>query len=151
MPDPAFESRTARYNLPLLFAGQAQKEVFVNESLARLDALICLAIEGEQAGPPTAPIDGQAWLVANAPSGDWAGQSGKVAARQAGNWLFIAPRDGLKLLNRATGQELRFAGGWKTAARPIAPSGGTVIDTEARASIAQIITALTACGLVTAI
>ncbi len=150
MPEPTFESRTARFDLPLLFAGQSQKETFVNESLARLDALLFLAIEGEQAAPPATPLDGQAWLVASGASGDWSGQSGKIAARQAGNWLFFAPRDGLKLLNRATGQELRFAGTWKSAARPPAPSGGAVIDAEARTAVVQIIAALTVAGIVTA-
>jgi Protein of unknown function (DUF2793) len=150
MPDPLFESRTARFDLPLLFAGQTQKETFVNESLARLDALLCLAIEGEQAAPPATPVDGQAWLVGSGASGDWAGQSGKVAARQSGNWLFLTPRDGLKLLNRATGQEQRFAGTWKVATRPAAPSGGTIVDAEARATILAIITALTTAGIVTA-
>jgi hypothetical protein len=131
-------------------AGQTKKETFVNESLARLDALLCLAIEGEQAAPPATPLDGQAWLVASGASGDWVGQSGKVAARQAGNWLFATPRDGLKLLNRGTGQELRFAGTWKAATRPTAPSGGTVVDSEARTAIAAIIAALTTAGIVTA-
>jgi len=150
MPDPLFDSRTARFDLPLLFAGQTQKEGFVNESLARLDALIHLAVEDEQATPPASPVDGQAWLVASGASGDWLGQAGKIAARQAGNWLFASPRDGFKLLNRATGQELRYAGTWKAAARPAAPSGGSVVDTEARSAIAAILAALTTAGLITA-
>ena len=151
MPDPLFDSRTARFDLPLLFAGQAQKESYVNELAARVDALLHLAIEGEQAVPPAAPINGQAWLVASGASGDWTGQSGKIAARQAGNWLFAVPRDGLKLLNRATSQELRYSGSWKAAARPTAPSGGLVIDSEARGAIAAILTVLTTAGIVPAI
>ncbi len=150
MPDPIFDSRTARFELPLLFSGQTQKEGFVNESLARLDALLHLAIESELASPPSTPTDGQAWLVAIGASGDWSGQAGKIAARQAGNWLFAVPRDGLRLLNRATGQEMRYAAGWKAATRPAAPSGGTVVDSEARSSIAAIISALSAAGIVPA-
>ena len=150
MPDPLYDSRTTRFELPLLFAGQAQKESFVNEMAARIDALLHGAIEGEQAAPPASPADGQAWLVAAGASGAWIGQSGKVAARQAGNWLFAVPRDGMKLLNRANGQEIRYAGGWKAAARPAAPSAGTVIDSEARSAIAAILTALTSAGIVPA-
>ena len=150
MPDPLYDSRTARFDLPLLFAGQAQKESYVNELAARIDALLHGAIEGEQAVPPASPADGQAWLVAAGASGDWTGQSGKIAARQAGNWLFAAPRDGMKLLNRASGQEIRYAGGWKAAARPVAPSGGTVVDGEARNAITAILTALTNAGIVPA-
>lgn len=150
MPDPLFDSRTARFDLPLLFAGQTQKEGFVNEGLARIDALIHLAIEGEQASPPASPADGQAWLVASGASGDWSGQAGKIAARQAGNWFFAMPRDGLKLLNRSTAQELRYAGTWKAASRPAAPSGGSVIDAEARNAITAILAALTTAGLIPA-
>ena len=130
--------------------GQTQKEGFVNESLARLDALLHLAIESEQASPPSTPADGQAWLVASSASGDWSGQAGKIAARQAGNWLFAVPRDGLRLLNRSTGQEMRYAAGWKVATRPAAPSGGTVVDAEARSAISAIISALSVAGIVPA-
>ena len=71
---------------------------------------------------------------------------GKIAARQAGNWLFAVPRDGMKLLNRASGQEIRYSGGWKAASRPSAPSGGAVIDSEARSAIAALLGALTTAG-----
>ena len=108
------------------------------------------AIEGEQASPPSAPIDGQAWLVGAGASGVWLGQAGKIAARQAGNWLFVAPRDGIKLLNRSTGQEMRYSSGWKTATRPALPSGGTVVDTESRAAITAVLAALTTAGIVPA-
>lgn len=150
MSDPLYDSRTARFDLPLLFAGQAQKEGTVNEVAARIDALLHGAIEGELATPPASPSDGQAWLVSATPSGAWLGQAGKIAARQSGNWLFASPRDGMKLLNRATGQELRYHGGWKMAARPASPSGGAIIDAEARSAIAAIMTALTIAGIVPA-
>ena len=150
MPDPLFDSRTARFELPLLFAGQAQKEGFVNETTARIDALLHGAIEAEQAAPPAAPADGQTWLVGAGASGAWLGQTGKIAARQSGNWLFVAPRDGIKLLNRSSGQEMRYSGSWKTATRPTLPSGGTVIDFEARNAITAILAVLTTAGIVPA-
>lgn len=150
MPDPLFDSRTPRLELPLLFAGQAQKEGFVNELAARLDALLGLAIEAETGTVPTAPFDGQSWLVSGSPTGAWLGRSGEIASRQAGNWLFTVPRDGMRLLNRATGQELRYRAGWQSPVRPAAPSGGTTIDSEARSAIAAIIAALIAAGVVAA-
>jgi hypothetical protein len=145
-----FDSRSARFELPFLFAGQSQKEGFVNECTARTDALLHCAIEGEAAAPPALPADGTSWLVGAGASGDWTGQAGKIAARQSGNWLFFAPRDGMRLLNRATGQEIRYHGSWKIAARPALPTGGTTIDTEARAAISTLIASLTVAGVIPA-
>ena len=129
-------------------AGQAQKEFFVNEAHALTDALLHCAIEGVANAPPASPAEGAAWLVGTAPTGDWSGQAGKLACRQGGGWLFVAPRDGLRVLNRATGQDMRFSGAWKVPTRPAAPSGGAVIDAEARASLAAILTALESAGMI---
>ncbi|MBN8483914.1 MAG: DUF2793 domain-containing protein [Sphingomonadales bacterium] len=150
MPNPLFDSSTPRLGLPLLFAGQTQKEGYLNETAARLDALMFLAIEGEAANPPPAPLDGQSWLISPAASGDWLGHDGQIAIRQGGNWLFALPVDGLRLLDRASGQEWRFSGGWRIPDRPALPAGGTTIDAEARAAIAGIIAALETAGVVPA-
>lgn len=149
MSDPiVFDSTSPRFRLPLLFSGQAQKETFVNEAHALTDALLHCAIEGIAAAPPATPADGTNWLVGSSPSGAFAGQPGKLACRQAGNWLFVAPRDGMRLLNRATGQEIRYLGTWRTPNRPAAATGGTVIDSEARAAISAIIATLESAGLI---
>jgi hypothetical protein len=150
MPDPAFDSRTPRLGMPLLFAGQSQKEAYVNETTSQIDALLHGAIEDELNAPPATPLDGQCWLVGASPTGDWTGQGGKIAARQSGNWLFFAPRDGMKLLNRASGQEIRFSSGWKIANRPVLPTGGTTVDSEARDAIAAILASLTTAGVIPA-
>jgi len=149
MSDPvSFESVTPRLGLPLLFAGQAQKEVFVNEALAILDGITHAAVEGELASPPATPPDGQAWLIGAGASGEWAGRTGQVALRQSGQWLFLLPRDGLKVLDRSTGQDRRRAGGaWQTPSVPAAPSGGSVIDTQARATLTALIAALRQAGI----
>ena len=148
MPDPiTFDSTSPRFALPLLFAGQAQKEAFVNEAHARTDALMHCAIEGEAAAPPTTPIEGTNWLVAASPTGTWAGQAGKIACRQAGNWLFIEPRDGMVLLNRANGQQRRYFASWLAPTVPAGPSGGSTIDAEARTAIAALVAALRTAGV----
>ena len=146
----SFDSSSARFELPFLFAGQSQKEGFVNECAARTDALLHCAIEGEAAAPPATPVDGTSWLVGPAPSGAWIGQTGKIAARQSGNWLFFVPRDGMRVLNRASGQEIRYHGSWKIATRPALPTGGTTIDAEARAAISALIASLTTAGVIPA-
>lgn len=148
MTDPiTFPTATPRYSLPLLFAGQAQKEFYVNEAHALADALLHAACEGEATDPPVDPADGEAWLVASGATGEWAGEDGKLAARQAGNWLFVAPNDGMRLFDRATGQVLLFNGGWQRPAAPALPGGGSVIDTEARTAIAGLVTALVGAGV----
>lgn len=98
--------------------------------------------------PPATPIEGTSWLVGASPAGAFAGQAGKLACRQAGNWLFVTPRDGMRLLNRATGQEIRYFGVWQTPAHPAAASGGSVIDSEARAAIGAIIATLESAGVI---
>lgn len=148
MPDPVtFTSTTPRYGLPLLFAGQAQKELTVNEAHALADALLHPSIEGVAAEPPPDPADGECWLVGIGATGEWASADGKLACWQLGNWLFLAPRDGMSLLDRSTGQQLRFLGGWQIAEPPAEPAGGATVDAEARAAVADLIDALRTAGV----
>ncbi|MEO6092192.1 MAG: DUF2793 domain-containing protein [Novosphingobium sp.] len=145
-----FPGVSPRFGLPLLFAGQAQKEFSVNEAHALTDALLHCAIEGEAAGPPAAPVDGTAWLVGVFASGEWIGQEGSIACRQGGNWLYVTPSDGMRVLDRSTGQMRLFFGTWKIAAVPPQPIGGSVVDSEARAAILQLIGALRIAGVLPA-
>lgn len=148
MSDPIlFDSISPRFGLPLLFAGQSQKEAFVNEAHALADALLHCAIDGEAAAPPPSPADGSAWLVAISATGAWAGQEGRIACRQAGNWLFVTPRDGMRILDRTTGQERRYLGAWRVPEAPVEPSGGSVVDAEARAAILELVGALRTAGV----
>lgn len=148
MPEPiTFTSASPRFALPLLFAAQAQKEFFVNQAHALTDALLHPAIEGEADEPPAEPDAGETWLVGDMPMGAWAGREGCLASFQAGTWVFVQPRDGLRVLDRSTGQDVRYLEGWLRAASPAVPSGGGTIDSEARAAIAELIDALAAAGI----
>ncbi|WP_336979403.1 DUF2793 domain-containing protein [Altererythrobacter fulvus] len=148
MPDPiSFTSASPRFALPLLFAGQAQKEFTVNEAHVLIDALLHPAVAGERSAPPGSPDPGECWLVGAGPSGAWAGHAGELACWSAGAWIFVPPRDGMHLLDRSTGQLKLYRGGWHAAAAPALPTGGATVDIQARTAIAGLIAALGAAGI----
>jgi hypothetical protein len=143
MSDPlAFPSTTPRHALPMLFAGQAQKEVTVNGACALTDILLHAAIEGEIAAAPAAPAEGECWLVGAPASGLFAGREGCLAGFQAGTWIFASPSDGMCVFDRSTGQSVLYIGGWRREPAPSAPTGGTTVDVEARAAIEALILVL---------
>jgi hypothetical protein len=129
-------------------SGQSQKEFAVNEAHALTDALLHCAIEGEAGHPPEAPSDGECWLVSSPAAGEWAGHEGSIACRQAGLWLFIIPRDGMRIFNRSAAQDMRYCGGWHAPVTPASPSGGTTIDAEARAAIDALIETMQTAGFI---
>ena len=148
MSDPiVFDTATARFALPLLFAGQAQKEFFVNEALTRADLLLHAAIEGETATPPAAPQAGQVWLVAASPTGVFAGHAGALAGWTGDGWRFVAPRDGLRVFDRGNGAFRLYRGGWQRQVAPAAPSGGSTVDAEVRAALALLAARLIDAGV----
>ena len=148
MPDPiSFTSASPRYAIPLLFSGQAQRELFVNEAHALVDALLHPAVEGTADTPPAGPGEGDCWLVGDEPAGAWADHPGALASYQAGGWIFAAPRDGLDMLDRSSGQRIRFRGGWQRPGTPAEPTGGTTVDAEARAAIAELVGVLIVAGI----
>lgn len=90
-------SETPRMGLPLIEAAQAQKHVTHNEALVVVDALAHLyVLDRDLAAPPPSPVDGDAYLVAPAASGDWAGQGGSIAYLIDAAWRFYAPFKGLR-------------------------------------------------------
>lgn len=130
-----------------MLAGQSQKEVFVNEAHARLDALIHCAIEGVQTSPPALPEEGEMWMVDSGADGDWLGRDHALALFRAGGWQYILPVDGMRILDRSTGQDLRYLAEWKLAEDFPEPSGGTSVDSEARVAIGSLIAALRVAGI----
>lgn len=153
MPLPTITSaRTPRHELPYLFAGQAQKEAFVNEGFARLDALVQPVVLGERAAPPTDPSPGDCYLIADGASGSWTGQDRAIASRAENQWLYSPPREGARVYDLASGSLALFtqALGWYRIAAPASPSGGVTQDSEARAALAAIIAALRTAGVFSA-
>lgn len=161
-----------RLLLPFLSPGQAQKETYHNEALQILDTLVAAAVEGPpQNDPPSNPVEGTCFIIGAAPSADWSANAGAVAAYSSAGWRFVAPVEGMVVWVKSTavfatyaagawevgqvrGSELLIDGvqvvGAQAAAIPD-PTGGTTIDTEARATVAWILSVLRQHGLIAAV
>jgi len=112
MPDPlSFPDATPRHGLPLLFAGQAQKEFFVNEALTRLDLLVHARIAGRASQPPAAPQAGDCWIVGDDATGAWLGQSDSLAGWTGAGWIFCTPSAGLRVWDDSFNAFRTFASG----------------------------------------
>ena len=151
MTDPiSFPALSPRFAMPLLFAGQSQKEVTVNEALLLSDLLLHPVVEGIVTSPPASPTAGSCWIVGPGAVGAFAAKDASIAAWTDGGWRFITPRDGLRVFDRGRGAERLFLAGWRIATAPAAASGGTVIDVQARSAIASLITLLKDTGIFSA-
>lgn len=106
---------TDRLSLPLLIAGQAQKEVFHNEALQALDIVVAGAVEEPPRNdPPASPLPGNFYLVGEDPSGEWSQRARCVAAFGSGGWRFVTPTIGLVLLVKTTGTFATYGAiGWQ--------------------------------------
>jgi len=86
---------TPNLGLPYILAAQSQKHVTHNEAIRALDAVVQLAVlDRDLATPPLSPAEGDRYIVAAGPTGDWEGEAGKVAAFQDGAWAFLSPNEG---------------------------------------------------------
>ena len=86
---------TPRLKLPYIAPQQAQKQVTYNEAMRALDILVQPVVKSlSLATPPGSPAEGEAYLVAASPTGDWAGKAGKIACFVDGGWIFHTPLDG---------------------------------------------------------
>ena len=163
-------NETSRLALPFILPGQAQKELFHNEALQRLDTLVQPVVAGDPINnPPAEPSAGQVFVVGPAPTGSWAGHSGAVATWSDAGWRFIAPFEGMEVATTSglkmqyrsdqweTGKILAtglFIAGQKVVGSRAAaipdPAAGTTVDQQARAAIVQILSALREHGLISA-
>ena len=159
----------ARLGAPLIQPAQVDKATTHNEALALFDVAIAAAVDGYLSDtPPASPAVGSCYVIGGNPSGIWAGHAHALAGYTEGGWRFIAAFEGLTALDKASGETAVFrAGAWEkgqarasrlsiggnqvVGARGAAvadPTGGTIVDTEARAAIAAILARLRQHGLI---
>lgn len=162
-------SRSARLSLPFLAPGQAQKEMFHNEALQTLDLIVAACVEEPpRSTPPSSPDEGDCYLVASPAEGAWAPFAHHLAAYVAGAWRFVPGVEGMRAWVRSAkvtaefrngawevgtiiGNRLHIGGQQVVSARGAAiatPSGGPVVDTEARNAIDAILDRLRTHGLI---
>jgi hypothetical protein len=135
---------TSRFALPLLAAGQAHKELFHNEALARIDFLIHPIVQAIETDPTAiVPAPGQSWLVGPGAAGDWLNQDDKIAGWTGNGWLFIAPKALMRIYIELIDNFAVYRGTWQL----MDPAAGSVIDAEARLAIDSILAALEAQGI----
>ena len=111
---------------------------------------------------------GHCFIVGAEPSGEWAGHASALAAYTDAGWRFIQPVEGLQAWVKSRSAWATYHGGtWELGAlraerlliggvQVIGPptgaipdvAGGATIDTEARAAIGAMLTALRGHGLI---
>ena len=127
--------------------GQAQKEFFLNQALSILDALYPKAVLASQSAPPAVVAESACFRVTSPAIAAWAGNEDHIAVGIGGDWHFVAPREGMQVFDCDSGHWLVFRSGWRNAAAPVISAGGSVIDTEARAALTQLIGVLRHLGI----
>jgi len=139
---------TARFEIPLLAAGQAHKELFHNEALARIDFLIHPIVQAIEADPTAiVPVPGQSWLVGPGATNDWQDHDDQIAGWTGNGWLFIAPLALMRVYVESLDNFAVYRGVWQLMEAVASPAAGTVIDAEARMAIDSILAALEAQGI----
>lgn len=86
---------TSRLALSTLEVSQNQKEVTVNNSLHKIDALLMpVALSLGDTAPPGSPVNGDIYVIGASPTGAWTGKANNVTYYVNG-WNFIAPFEGM--------------------------------------------------------
>jgi len=90
-------AKTNNLSLTLVETAQSQKEVTVNEALARIDALQNMSvIDRDLTTPPSSPHAGDTYIIGASATGDWSGKDGQIAYFDQ-IWRFIEPQKGLRV------------------------------------------------------
>ncbi len=161
---------SARFALPFILPGQAQKEAYHNEALTLLDAALHAAVEEAPLADPAGRARGRADAGSSAPArpapgrartARWRLDGGRLAVRRAGS-RHAGLEQGRQMLAALVGQRLErrracpprrsSIGGQQVVGPRLpdvpSPSGGTIIDAEARAAIDALIATLKSHGLI---
>jgi hypothetical protein len=134
-----------------------------------LDIVVAPAVEEiPRADTPLSPAEGASYIVALSATGDWAGHDHCLACYSGGGWRYVPAIEGMRALVKDSGLIAAYrVDGWEIgvvrgASVEVAgyqvvgprapaitdPTGGAVIDAEAREALAEILSALRHHGLI---
>lgn len=155
---------------PFIEEQQTQPEVTHNDAILVISALLKGVISSGGNTPPGSPTDGDAYIVGTAPTGVWSGKANTIAIRYNGAWNFIpgfnnsgsqiapgARQEGMVVYDQAiNGLQVWTGSAWVaryllTAATQAAvadATGGSTIDTEARAALNDLLAKCRTLGLI---
>lgn len=91
--------------------------------------------------------DDQHWLVTESAKVVFARHARAIAILSGGGRRFLPPREGMRVFDREQRCFRLFADIWSGFDAPALPTGGSMIDVEARAFIADLVQSLRDCGL----
>ncbi|MFN3620894.1 DUF2793 domain-containing protein [Sphingorhabdus sp.] len=101
-----------------------------------------MVVEDALSAPPV-PTDhdvGKCWLITGAATGQWEAKSGQIAVWVGGSWRFVIPQEGMCVRNRSAHcYNFHLRGQWMDAPVTPNPTGGNVVDVEARSAIDAIL------------
>lgn len=87
---------SSRFKLPYIMPGQAQKHVTHNEAVRALDTLLHVSvIARDMTAPPSAPSEGDFYLMGDMPSVEVAAYANYLLGFVDGAWMYYPPVQGL--------------------------------------------------------
>jgi hypothetical protein len=129
---------TARLELPLIAAEQAQKHITHNEALLLLDAAVQLRLTARDVTePPATPVIGQTFAIGIDATDAWEGRDGQLASWTAGGWRYLSPMAGWLAWDETSGAPVIFDGTqWRAVLANLEGIGiGTAPDATNRLSV----------------
>jgi hypothetical protein len=163
-------STSPDFGVPLIAAQQVQPEVTHNEAVVLLTLIQKGVINATTSTPPGTPTEGDAYIVAGSPTGAWTGKANTIAIFYNGSWKFwpgnnatgtqITPasrHEGMRVYDQSINSLQIFDGSaWQaryllaagTQTAVADATGGSTIDTEARAAINALLSRCRTLGLI---
>ena len=157
--------------IPFIAEQQVEPEVTHNSAIVVMSALLKGVINATTNTPPVSPTAGDAYIIGGSPTGAWNGKAKKIAIFYNGGWLYIpgvddngsqiamgARQEGMTIYDQnINGLQVFDGTNWQArylleAAKQAAvadATGGSTVDTEARAALNSLLAKCRTLGLIT--